>query len=113
MSWRDALPAVRGRLLRDEPLGPFTWFRVGGPADLLFLPQDEDDLAGFLQGLEPAIPVLPLGVGSNLLVRDGGVEGVAIRLGRGFSTVEARDDHRIFAGAGVPDAVLAREAAKG
>ena len=112
VDWRDSLPAVRGRIERDAPLAPFTWFRVGGPADVLFIPEDEDDLAAFLKGLDPAVPVLPIGVGSNLLVRDGGVEGVVIRLGRGFSKVEARDGHRIFAGAGVPDAVLAREAAK-
>jgi UDP-N-acetylmuramate dehydrogenase len=112
MDWRDHLPPVRGRLERDAPLAPFTWFRVGGPAELLFIPEDEDDLAAFLAALDPAVPVLPIGVGSNLLVRDGGVEGVAIRLGRGFSKVEARGEGRIFAGAGVPDAVLAREAAK-
>ena len=110
--WRDRLPPVRGRLERDAPLAPYTWFRVGGPAELLFVPEDADDLAAFLRGLDPAVPVLPLGVGSNLLIRDGGIEGVAIRLGRGFSKVEAREDSRIFAGAGVPDAVLAREAAK-
>ena len=111
MSWRDRLPAVRGRLLRDEPLGPFTWFRVGGPAELVFLPADEQDLADFLKGLDPAAPVTVIGVGSNTLVRDGGVEGVVIRLGRGFATVEPRGDNRIFAGAAVLDAVLAREAA--
>ena len=110
--WRDALPAVRGKLLRDEPLAPFTWFRVGGPAELIFLPEDSDDLADFLRGLGPAVPVTVLGVGSNTLVRDGGVEGVVIRLGRGFNAVEPRGDHRIFAGAAVPDAILAREAAK-
>ncbi|MGZ3315221.1 MAG: UDP-N-acetylmuramate dehydrogenase [Caulobacteraceae bacterium] len=110
--WRDRLPPVRGRIERDAPLAPYTWFRVGGPADLLFLPEDEDDLAAFLHARDPAVPVLPLGVGSNLLVRDGGLEGVAIRLGRGFSGVEARDDDAIYAGAAVPDAVLAREAAK-
>jgi UDP-N-acetylmuramate dehydrogenase len=110
--WRDHLPPVRGRIERDAPLAPYTWFRVGGPADVLFLPEDEDDLAAFLQGLDPDIPVLPIGVGSNLLIRDGGIEGVAIRLGRGFSKVEPRGGHRICAGAAVPDAVLAREAAK-
>src|SRR6185312_1405262 len=110
--WRDRLPPVRGRLERDAPLAPYTWFRVGGPADLLFLPEDEDDLAAFLEALDPDVPVLPIGVGSNLLVRDGGIEGVVIRLGRGFSRVEPRDDHQIYAGAAVPDAVLAREAAK-
>jgi UDP-N-acetylmuramate dehydrogenase len=112
MSWRDHLPPVRGRLLRDEVLAPFTWFRVGGPAELIFLPEDEDDLAAFLKGLDPAVPVTPLGVGSNTLVRDGGVEGVVIRLGRGFAKVEPRGDNRIFSGAAVLDAALAREAAK-
>jgi len=73
--WRDRLPAVRGRTIRDAPLAPYTWLRVGGPADLLFLPEDEADLAGFLKGLDPAVPVTPIGVGSNLLVRDGGVRG--------------------------------------
>ena len=110
--WRDHLPSVRGRIERNAPLAPYTWLRVGGPADVLFIPEDEDDLADFLKGLDPAVPVMALGVGSNTLVRDGGVDGVVIRLGRGFSTVEARGDHTIFAGAGVPDAVLAREAGK-
>jgi UDP-N-acetylmuramate dehydrogenase len=112
MTWRDRLPPVRGRLLRDEPLAPFTWLRVGGPAEVIFLPEDEDDLADFLGQLDPVVPVTPVGVGSNLLVRDGGVDGVVVRLGRSFSKVEARGEGRIFAGAGVLDAVLAREAAK-
>jgi UDP-N-acetylmuramate dehydrogenase len=117
MSWLDRLPETRGRLLRDEALGPFTWFRVGGPADILFLPQDEDDLAAFLKGLDPAIPVTVLGVGSNTLVRDGGVEGVVIRLGKAFAAVEPQvgkkeGDARIFAGAAALDAALAREAGK-
>jgi UDP-N-acetylmuramate dehydrogenase len=111
MSWRDTLPPVRGRLAFDEPLAPYTWLRVGGPADVLFLPQDEADLAGFLAGLDPAVPVTVIGVGSNLLVRDGGVEGVVVRLGRAFASVEARGEGRIFAGAATPDATLAREAA--
>ena len=112
MDWRDRLPSVRGRIERDALLAPYTWLRVGGPADVLFLPEDEADLADFLRGLDPAVPVTPIGVGSNLLVRDGGLDGVVIRLGRGFSRTEAKGDNRIFAGAGVPDAVLAREAAK-
>jgi UDP-N-acetylmuramate dehydrogenase len=117
MSWRDRLPEVRGKLIRDEPLGPFTWFRVGGPADVLFLPQDEADLAGFLAGLDPATPVTVLGVGSNTLVRDGGVEGVVIRLGRAFAAIEPRagrtgEGRRIFAGAAALDAAMAREAAR-
>ena len=112
MSWRDALPAVHGRLLKDEPLGPFTWFRVGGPAEVLFLPQDEADLASFLRGLDPGVPVTPLGVGSNTLVRDGGVEGVVVRLGKAFAEVGPCGGARIYAGASTPDAILAREAAR-
>ena len=80
--WRDALPAVRGKLLRDEPLAPFTWLRVGGPAELIFLPEDADDLAAFLSGLDPAVPVTVLGVGSNTLVRDGGVHLINSSRGR-------------------------------
>ena len=113
MSWRDHLPSARGKVLTDAPLAPYTWLRVGGPADVLFLPEDADDLAGFLAALDQDVPVTPIGVGSNLLVRDGGIEGVVVRLGRGFSKVEPRGHGRIFAGAAAPDAVLAREAAKG
>ena len=112
MTWRDRLPSVRGKLLRDEPLGPFTWFRVGGPAEVLFLPEDAADLADFLKHLDPGVPVTPLGVGSNTLVRDGGVDGVVVRLGRAFGKVEPKGEARIFAGAAVLDAALAREAAK-
>ena len=112
MTWKTQLPAVRGKLLVDEALAPFTWFRVGGPADVVFLPADEQDLADFLKALNPAVPVLAIGVGSNLLVRDGGVEGVVIRLGKGFNTVEPLGDNRIKAGSAVPDAILARKAAE-
>jgi UDP-N-acetylmuramate dehydrogenase len=112
MTWKTQLPAVRGKLLTDEALAPFTWFRVGGPADVVFLPADEPDLADFLKALDPAVPVLAIGVGSNLLVRDGGVEGVVIRLGKGFNTVEPLGDNRIKAGSAVPDAILARKAAE-
>lgn len=110
--WRDRLPPVRGRLRRDAPLAPFTWLRVGGPADLLFLPADEDDLAGFLAGLDPGVPLTVLGVGSNTLVRDGGVEGVVVRLGKGFAAIEASEEARITAGAAVLDSALARGAAE-
>lgn len=111
-AWRERLPQVRGRLVRDEPLAPYTWFRVGGPADVLFIPEDETDLAAFLKALDPQVPVLPLGVGSNTLVRDGGVEGVVIRLGRAFARIEAQAGCRIYAGAAALDATVAREAAK-
>jgi UDP-N-acetylmuramate dehydrogenase len=107
------LPTVRGQLLRGENLAPFTWFRVGGPADALFLPADADDLAQFLAALPSDVPVLPIGVGSNLIVRDGGVPGVVIRLaGRNFAQIEPLDGARIRAGAGALDSMVAKGAAK-
>ena len=112
--WRDALPAVRGKLLRDEPLGPFTWFRVGGAAELLFLPADHEDLADFLKGLPAGVPVTVLGVGSNVIIRDGGVTGAVIRLaGRNFASVETDPaTQRVVAGSAALDAMVARAAAK-
>jgi UDP-N-acetylmuramate dehydrogenase len=90
---KAAMPELRGRLLANELLGPLTWFRVGGPAQVLFTPADEDDLAYFLSKLPPEISVYTVGVGSNLIVRDGGVEGVVIRLSpRGFGEVKADGD---------------------
>ena len=113
MAWKDSLPPVRGKLVRDEPLGPYTWFRVGGAADVLFIPADADDLADFLKGLDPAVPVQVLGVGSNVIVRDGGVEGVVVRLaGRPFAGVTVGGD-TVTAGAGALDAMVARAAARG
>lgn len=110
--WRDTLPSVRGKLLRDEPLGPFTWFRVGGAAEVLFIPADADDLADFLKALEPSVPVLVLGVGSNVIVRDGGVEGVVIRLaGRPFAGITTEGD-TVTAGAGALDAMVAKASAR-
>jgi UDP-N-acetylmuramate dehydrogenase len=112
MSWREALPAVRGKLLKDEPLGPFTWFRVGGPADVLFLPADPDDLADLLRALPAEVPVTVLGVGSNVIIRDGGVAGVVIRLaGRAFAEVRVEDD-QVICGVAALDAAVARTAAK-
>ncbi len=112
MTWRDTLPPLRGKLLRDEPLAPFTWFRVGGAAEVLFIPADPEDLADFLKALDPAVPVTVLGVGSNVIVRDGGVEGVVIRLaGRPFAGITTEGD-RIIAGAGALDAMVARASAK-
>ena len=112
MTWRDSLPTVRGKLLRDEPLGPFTWFRVGGNAEVLFIPADADDLADFLKAIDPAVPVMVLGVGSNVIVRDGGVEGVVIRLaGRPFAGITT-DGQTITAGAGALDAMVAKASAK-
>jgi UDP-N-acetylmuramate dehydrogenase len=114
MTWRDELPPVRGKLLVDEPLAPFTWFRVGGPADVLFLPADADDLADFLRALPPEVPRMTLGVGSNVIIRDGGVEGVVIRLaGRAFGGTQiAAGEGKVAADAGALDAAVARAAAK-
>jgi UDP-N-acetylmuramate dehydrogenase len=114
VSWREALPAVRGRLLFDQPLGSFTWFRVGGPADLLFLPADEADLADLLRAVPDDIPRTVIGVGSNLIVRDGGIEGLVIRLaGRTFAKIDVdRQTRRVTAGAGALDSAVAREAAE-
>lgn len=109
MSWRDRLPEVAGRIALDEPLAPYTWLRVGGPAEVLFLPKDEADLSRFLKALDPGVPVMTLGVGSNTLVRDGGVEGVVIRLGRAFADI-ATDGHRLTAGAAALDAQVAKAA---
>lgn len=102
------LPAVRGRIELDKPLAEFTWFRVGGPADVLYSPADEEDLASFLAALDEDIPVQVIGVGSNLLVRDGGIPGVVIRLGRGFGQMALEDGARVRSGTSVPDIRLAQ-----
>ncbi len=104
------LPIPRGVLTPNRPLDSLTWLRVGGPADWLFQPADTEDLAGFLRDLAPDMPVFPIGVGSNLIVRDGGIRGVVIRLGRGFNSITVEDD-RVIAGAGALDAHVARRAA--
>ncbi len=107
----DRLPKVRGRLTADAPLGPQTWFRTGGAAEVLFRPADVEDLARFLHDLPGDVPVTVLGVGSNLLVRDGGLKGVVVRLMRGFTGITV-EDHEVVAGAGAPDlnvALTARE----
>ena len=105
------LPTARGTLTSNRPLSDLTWLRVGGPADWLFQPADEADLAQFLAALDPAIPVFPMGVGSNLIVRDGGLRAVVIRLGRGFNSIEIQGD-RVVAGAAALDAHVARRAAE-
>jgi len=105
------LPAVRGTLTPDRPLADLTWMRVGGAADWLFQPADLDDLCDFLVALDPDIPVFPMGVGSNLIVRDGGIGGVVIRLGRGFNSISVADGACV-AGAAALDAHVARKAAE-
>jgi UDP-N-acetylmuramate dehydrogenase len=102
---------VRGTLTPDRPLDGLTWLRVGGPADWLFQPADADDLAAFLAALPPEYPVFPMGVGSNLIVRDGGIRAVVIRLGRGFNAIEIAGD-LVTAGAAALDAHVARKAAE-
>jgi UDP-N-acetylmuramate dehydrogenase len=109
---KAAMPALEGRLTANAPLADITWFRVGGPAQVLFTPVHEADLAYFLASLPPELPVVALGLGSNVLVRDGGVPGVVIRLGRGFSHIKLLPPDCIRAGAAVPDAKLARAAAE-
>ncbi len=107
-----SLPQPRGKLILGADLAPYTWFRVGGPADALFLPADEADLASFLKALDPAIPVTVLGVGSNVIVRDGGVEGVVIRLmGKYWGAIEALDATSLSARAGALDLAVAKAAA--
>jgi UDP-N-acetylmuramate dehydrogenase len=113
MSWRERLPPVRGRLLFDEALAPFTWLRVGGPADVVFLPADSQDLEAFLRATPSDVPRTVLGVGSNVIIRDGGVEGIVIRLaGRAFADIHVdAGNARVIAGAGALDAMVARAAA--
>jgi UDP-N-acetylmuramate dehydrogenase len=107
------MPDLRGALAANQPLAPYSWFRVGGPAQVLFSPADEADLAYFLANLPEKIPVWAMGLGSNLIVRDGGVEGVTIRLGaRGFGEIRTESNHRLRVGAAAPDVKAARAAAE-
>ena len=106
------MPELRGRLLANQSLAELTWFRVGGPAQVFYIPEDENDLAYFLRNLPTEIPVYVIGAGSNLIVRDCGVPGVIIRLGRGFNEVKIEDGQRIRAGAAMLDVKVAREAQK-
>ena len=95
-----SLPPVRGKLTANAPLAPLVWFKAGGAAQWLFEPKDADDLAAFLRDLDPAVPVMALGLGSNLIVRDGGVPGVVVRLGKPFATAERREATTIVCGGG-------------
>jgi UDP-N-acetylmuramate dehydrogenase len=104
------MPKLAGRLIANQPLADLAWFRVGGPAQAMFMPDSEDDLSYFLGKLPAEIPVCVVGLGSNLIVRDGGVPGVVIRLGRGFNAVTV-EGARVHAGAAVPDVKVARAAA--
>lgn len=104
------LPKVRGTLIHDKPLSQLTWLRVGGPADVLFQPADLQDLQDFMAALDPSVPVFPLGAGSNLIVRDGGLRAVVIRLGRGFNGIQINGNLATI-GAAMPDGMAARKAA--
>ncbi|HLY05915.1 MAG TPA: UDP-N-acetylmuramate dehydrogenase [Rhizomicrobium sp.] len=110
--FREALPKVRGTFLENAALKGFVWFRAGGPAELLFRPADEDDLRAFLAQKAAEVPVTVIGVGSNLLVRDGGIKGVVIRLPARFGKI-AVEGNRVRAGAAALDAAVARAAADG
>ncbi|WP_128910724.1 UDP-N-acetylmuramate dehydrogenase [Tropicibacter alexandrii] len=105
------LPSTRGRLTPDRPLNDLTWLRVGGPADWFYQPADRADLAEFLRDLDPSVAVFPMGVGSNLIVRDGGLRAVVIRLGRGFNQIEV-EGTRVRAGTAALDAHVAKRAAE-
>lgn len=108
---RAKMPGLRGAIEANAPLAPLSWFRTGGPAEVLFTPADEADLAAFMRALPADVPWFVIGLGSNLLVRDGGVEGVVIRLGKGFSEIVV-DGLSVTAGAAAPDVKVARAAAE-
>ncbi len=109
---RAALPDLRGRLEANQPMRDITWFRVGGPAQVLFTPADETDLAYALKAIAPDLPVTVVGVGSNLLVRDGGIPGIVVRLGRGFGSFVVEADGLMRVGTAMPDMRFAQSAAK-
>ena len=105
----DRLPSTRGDLEADAPMARYTWFKVGGPADVLFQPADADDLALFLAAKPAKVPVITIGAASNIIIRDGGIEGVVVRIGRGFADIRV-DRDQIIAGAGANDLTVARKA---
>ena len=106
------LPDLRGKLMQGIALADYTWFRVGGPAEVLYTPADEEDLSYFMKNTPSDMPVTVIGLGSNLLVRDGGISGVVMRLGRGFGEISIEEGSRLRAGAAVPDVKVARAAAE-
>lgn len=107
--WSEGLPVPRGRMEANAPIARYTWFRTGGPAELLFEPADEEDLCAVLAALDESVPVTVIGVGSNLLVRDGGVDGLIVRLGKAFGAIRA-EGHRLIAGAGATDIAVSHAA---
>jgi UDP-N-acetylmuramate dehydrogenase len=109
---RALVPGLQGTITANASMKPFSWFRTGGPAQLLFEPAGEIDLIEFLRHIPVDWPVLPVGLGSNLLVRDGGIPGVVIKLSKAFGEIEVLEDHRLRAGAAAPDVKVARAAAE-
>lgn len=109
---KSRMPDLRGRLMANQSLAEFTWFRVGGPAQVLFMPEDDNDLAYFLKNLPAEIPLTVIGAASNMIVRDGGVPGAVVRLGRGFNDVVMESEHRVRAGTAILDVLVARAAQK-
>jgi UDP-N-acetylmuramate dehydrogenase len=107
---RFAMNGARGKLTQNAPLAPLVWFKSGGTADWLFEPADLEDLKDFLQRLSGRTPVMPLGLGSNMIVRDGGVPGVVVRLGKAFATVEARRDKVLECGGGASGILVSSKA---
>jgi UDP-N-acetylmuramate dehydrogenase len=104
------MPELRGRLLANQPLSTVSWFRTGGPAQAFYMPEDETDLSYFLKNLPADVPLTVIGASSNLIIRDGGVPGVVVRLGRGFNAVTIEDGHRVRAGTAMLDVMVARAA---
>ena len=109
---KSRLPQLRGRLLANQNLAELTWFRVGGPAQVLFMPEDENDLAYVLRNVPADVPVSVLGAGSNTIVRDGGIQGVVVRLGRGFNEAAIDEGNRVRAGTAALDLMVSRAAQK-
>jgi UDP-N-acetylmuramate dehydrogenase len=107
------MPKLRGKLTANAPLAPLVWFKSGGRAEWLFEPMDEDDLSDFLHGLDPTVPVMGLGLGSNMIVRDGGVPGVVVRLGKAFATVEQLDSTSLRCGGGASGILVSSKARDG
>lgn len=107
---KAAMPELRGRLLANQPLSSLSWFRTGGPAQAFYMPEDDADLSYFLQKLPADVPLAVIGASSNLIIRDGGVPGVVVRLGRKFGEIAIEEGHRVRAGAAVLDVLVARAA---
>jgi len=110
--WKNDLSTVEGRITLDRPLAPLSWLRVGGEAELLFQPAHMADISAFMRSVPDEVPVMPIGVCSNLIIRDGGIKGAVIRLGRGFNGFEVMANGNLRVGAGALDAQVAKQAAQ-